>query len=107
MSARIKNNADFFRLLLQTHPAQQKLLLQSVSAAQTDLLTEIAWNLLHVVPLPPKEKKALARKKFLRELSVLKRSSKYRQKRVTANKVQIIKILQTYAAKLVELANQP
>lgn len=104
MSSRIKNNVDFFRLLLQTQLPQQKALLQSLTPEQVDLLTEIVWNLLNSVPLPDKEKKGLQRKKYLKDISLLKRSHKYRKRRLNANKKQIIKILNTYMQPLLALA---
>ena len=106
MSSRIQNNGDFFRLLLQTHLPQQKALLSSLTSQQVDLLTEVVHNVLYVVPLVEKEKKALHRKKFLKEVSVMKRSQKYRKKRMQTKKVQFIKFLLTYKDKLLEVAKQ-
>ena len=104
MSARLQNNGDFFRLLLQTHLPQQKALLSSLSPGQVDLLTEVMHNILYVVPLLEKERKALQRKKILKEISVIKRSQTYRKKRMQTQKVQLLKVLAAYKDKLLEMS---
>ena len=105
MSSRIANNADFLRLLLQTHLPQQRALMSSLSQDQVDLLSEVIFNLLNVVPLPDKSRKALKRKKFLVFISQLKRAVGGRRKKIQAKQQPIIKILLEYRHKLEQVIN--
>ena len=104
MADRLRKNGDFFKLLLQTHLPQQKALMNSLSGQQVDLLTEVVHNILYIVPLAEKERKVLLRKKFLKEISVMKRSQKYRKKRMQTQKVQLLKVLLSYKDKLLEVS---
>ena len=79
--------------------------MSSLSQAQVDLLSEVIFNLLNVVPLSDKARKTLKRKKFLVYISQLKRAVGARRKKLQAKKVQIIKILSEYRHELVKVVN--
>lgn len=105
MSSRIANNADFFRLFLQTHLPQQKALMSTLSQEQIDLLSEVIFNILNRMPLPDKVQKALKRKKFLVFISLLKHSVSSRRKRLQANQLRFIKVLLEHRDNLLKVVN--
>ena len=103
MSTRIRDNSSFFRLMLSTHLAQQKALLDTISEKQTNLISELLFNLLFVLPLKEKEQKALRRKQYLKDLSKIKRSFKYRKSKIKVYKTQLVKLLDTYKTQLMDM----
>ena len=103
MSERIRNNGAFYQLLLTSTYAQQKALLDTLTPPQLDLISELVYNLLNTVPIADSEKKKLRRKKYFKELSDIKRSFRYRFSRVKKNKKHLLKVLETYADRLLTL----
>lgn len=103
MSSRIRDNLAFLRLLLTTHVSQQKALLDSISESQANLISELLFNLLFVLPLNDKQQKALRRKQYLKDLSKIKRSFKYRKAKIKVYKNQLVKLLDTYKSQLLDL----
>ncbi len=97
---RLKENENYLKLLLSTSNQQQKALLETITDKQVDLLTEVIYNLLHVVPIPSRERNSLLRKKILKELAKVTRSHKYRHMRVRVNKKLIVDTLLRYSDQL-------
>lgn len=89
--------------MLSTHLAQQKALLDTISEKQTNLISELLFNLLFVLPLKEKEQKALRRKQYLKDLSKIKRSFKYRKSKIKVYKTQLVKLLDTYKTQLMDM----
>lgn len=96
MSDKVRENLSFFRLLLDTNQLQRKALLDTLSESQTNLISEIIFNLLYVLPIHAKERKALQRKVFLKDIAKIKRSYKYRKTRIRKNRLQVLKLLDMY-----------
>ena len=105
MSSRIRKNTSFLSLLLTTHPTQQKALLDSVTESQANLISELVFNLLFVLPLKAKEQSSLRRKDFLKDLSKIKRSFKYRKAKIKTYKKQLLKVLDTYKTQLLDMVH--
>ena len=103
MSDRIRNNSAFYQLLLSSTYSQQKALLDTITPLQLDLISELIYNILYTVPIPDKDRKTLKRKKFLKEISDIKKSIRYRTSRVKKNKRQLLKVLDSYADNLLAL----
>ncbi len=97
---RLKENENYLKLLLSTSNQQQKALLETITDKQVDLLTEVIYNLLHVVPIPSRERNSLLRKKILKELAKVTCSHKYRRMRVRVNKKLIVDTLLRYSDQL-------
>lgn len=96
MAERVLKNQHFFHLLLTTHLPQKKALLQSLTNDQVDFLSEVFYNLLHVLPLTEKERKPLLRKKYLTQIGNIKRSYPYRKVRIKKYSKQLIQTLENY-----------
>ncbi len=62
MSALLFRNWDFINFLLNTELKQQKFLLRNLTDSQTDLISEIFFNLAHVVHLNPDQQKFVKRR---------------------------------------------
>lgn len=70
MTSAVRQQRHFLEFLLQSNPAQRKLILRSITRDQLNVLGEIAANVIHsVILLNPEEKKAL--KKYKSVLLVL------------------------------------
>lgn len=106
VSHRMKENEFFLRLLLNTTSQQQKVLLDTVTDNQLDLLSEVIHNILYVVPIAQQERKSLLRKQVLVELAKIKRSYKYRRTRVKVNKKEVMNILVKYARELLSTLDE-
>ena len=103
MSGLLYYNWHFMNLLLNTETKQQKILLQNLTASQVDLITEIFFNLGHVVDLNPEQEKFMKRHlKVIRELSKVNRSRKYRNTSIRKNASLILKILNLVAANIMK-----
>ena len=87
-------------LLLSTFPAQQKALLDTASHEQVDLISEVVHNIVNVVPLPHGERKSLSRRKYLKDISNIKRSVKHRKSIIRDNKKKLLDLLATYSPQL-------
>ena len=103
MSTRVDRNRTFLQLLLTTHLSQQKALLDTASPQQIDLISELLYNILYVVPLSEKERKSLQRKRFLKDVSKIKRSANFRRKKVRARKAELLKLLHQYSKNILSL----
>lgn len=103
---RLRENEHYVRLLLSTTPSQQKALLDSVTDEQLDLLTEVLYNLLYVVPINQRERSAMLRKQAWKELAKISRSRKYRRVRVKANRKRLLDILIKYSKELITMLNE-
>ena len=103
MLAKIKDNLSFFRLLLETDTAQQKAILDTITERQANLISELVFNLLHVLPIQAKARKSLQRKTFLKDIAKIQRTYKYRKSRIRKNRAQLVRLLETYKQELLQL----
>lgn len=103
MSAKIKDNLSFFRLLLETSSLQRKALLDTLSESQVNLISELVFNLLYVLPIQVKARKSLQRKTYLKDIAKIKRTYKYRKSKIRRNRAHIIKLLEAYKQDLLGL----
>lgn len=95
MSGLLQSNWHFINLLLVTDLKQQKVLLSNLAPSQVDLLSEIFFNLSHVVELNPSQQKFMKRKiGIIKKLSKVNRSRKSRNKSIKTHQLQIIRILE-------------
>jgi hypothetical protein len=79
MSARIDQELDYLRLLLNTNHTQQKSLINSISNQQIDALTEIFHNFL-TLPLSSGESDFIQKRKYIiRKLSNISKSHRFRK----------------------------
>lgn len=109
MSRLIQNNTSFLKLLLNSEDkAQQRALLQSITAEQLNALGEIFYNLLNIVPLDRKGERMIKRKdkkrKLLQNLSLInKKTYNSRRKLLKSNKSMVFRILLHFKDKLLQL----
>ena len=65
---------------METEPRQQKALLSNLTDSQVDAITEIFFNIAHLVDLSEQQQKYLKRRlKLVKALSKAKRARKYRR----------------------------
>ena len=80
MSALLFRNWDFINFFFSTELKQQKLLLRNLTDSQTDLISEIFFNLAHVVHLNPEQQKFIKRKLVaIKQLSQINKSRSNRR----------------------------
>lgn len=103
MSRALSENGSYLKLLLESHPKQQKALLDTASKQQVDLLSEILYNLLYVVPIDEAHRKRLLKKSYLKDIAKHNRSYAYRKRRIITRKLDLIKLLMTYSHELLQL----
>ena len=103
MEHRLKNNASFFNLLVNSDKSQKRALLDTVSQEQADFVAELLHNFIHSFPIPTAEKKKLARKKIFADVINLKRSYKFRKGKIKKCKKEIILLIEKYNKQLKSL----
>ena len=105
MTSILARNKAFVHLLLSTNNTQQKSLINSITSPQVDTITEILYNLLHVVPLTSEEEKIVKqRRRKLEKLALISRSLKFRKSLILKHKIQLLKLLLHFKDKLLEVA---
>jgi hypothetical protein len=103
MSQRLLDNTHFLSLLFATDKKQQRALLSNITNSQVDLISEIFYNLDSVLPLTSYEEKTLKRKQFIPKLAKITTAVARRRRLISQHKNQILKILQFFAPKLLQL----
>lgn len=94
MSQRIRKNIHFLLLLRDTHKAQQRVLLRTISSEQLKAIGEIALNILEgVIPLRPSQKGVLSRYKNAIRLIGQKSVSDKRKKATLLKNSKVLGIL--------------
>ena len=110
MSGLMRYNYHFLNLLLETEPRQQRALLANLTDSQVDAITEIFFNIAHVVDLSDHQQKRLKRRlKLVKTLSKAKQSRKYRRaniKRQAASVLSTLALVRDDVYKLIERAGQ-
>lgn len=106
MSSRLRSNLHYLNLLLDSHKPQQKALLLTASNDQLDFISELIHNILFVVPITDKSRKALHRRKYLLEIANIKRSHNYRRQRVKRKALAILDLINEYQRELRSVARQ-
>ena len=103
----MQSNKSFLQLLLSNNDKrQQNGLMQTISLEQLNVLGEIFYNLLNIVPLDKKEEKIVKKKKkILQKLSLLSKSYNSRRKLLLANKSALLKTLLSFKDKLLHVIN--
>ena len=94
MSGLLQRNWHFINLLLTTELKQQKILIDNLTGSQCDLLTEIFYNLSHVVELNPEQAKYMRKRaKALVKLSRVNLSRKSRNAIIRKSRRQVLGLL--------------
>lgn len=94
MSGLMQANKDFLTLLLTTENKQQKALIDSITPAQVDCLSEVFHNLAYVVDLEPDQYNFMKRRKnAIKALSHVQRSRKYRKSNIQKHSPCMLKVL--------------
>lgn len=108
MTSAVRQQRHFLEFLLQSNPAQRKLILSSITRDQLNVLGEIAANVIHsVILLNPEEKKAL--KKYKSVLLVLgdKKNGQKNKRRLLKKKStrhhNLVKNRKTFPEKMVDV----
>ena len=103
MSKLLTQNKEFIQLLLKTSKDQSTALLQTTTADQVSVLSEIVLNLLHI-PLGKKPKYLINKNKKILERIADKRTSKeIKRKLLIKNYKHILQLLWSVRIQLQEL----
>lgn len=95
MSALLANNYAFIQLLLNTTPKQQKVLLDNLTDQQTDLISEIVFNLSEVIKLSPELHQTMKKRmKTVKALSKIYQSRQRRRSEIKRHKRPLMAILE-------------
>lgn len=96
--------ASFFNLLLQTHEAQQKGLMKTLSPAQVNFLTDVIYNLLFIVHLSDSQRKYINTKaKQLKHGIQGKKTVRYRRTLFQRRQATLLKILNYFKDELLTI----
>jgi len=94
MSQRIRRNINFLQLLLSTHRAQKKALLNTINSEQLKAIGEIALNILHgIIPLTSPQKKVLSRYRDAIRSIAHKQHSLKREKTTLVKHIKALEVL--------------
>ena len=82
-------------------------MLSNLTSEQTDLISEICFNLLHVVEVDREQEKLLKKQlKSLKELSRVNKSRKCRQQKIKKHIHSLLKILESIKGDILNFANE-
>lgn len=94
MSQRVKKNKSYLKLLIDTHTAQQKALLRTISTEQLKAISEIALNTLHgTLTLTASQKRTLSPYKKIIRLLGEKKANQRRKKLSLIKNIKALRAL--------------
>lgn len=103
MGSKVRDNADFLRLLLSTHATQQLALLHSITPEQIDMISEVMHN-IQLLPLSSKDSQFVKpRLHLIRKIGDSSKSNRHRKRLVAKHKRQVLKIFNYFQTKLREV----
>ena len=78
----------------------------AANPAQVALISEMVWNLLYHLPITAESRKALLRKKGLKDVANFKRTLRFRKVKIIKHLKDVIDILEKYHKKLMHISRK-